>query len=113
MKWLKGNLSHCWATKLGALQLSMVGRALPEGNLIVLNKALASHETNLTTTFTTSNDILESAVEYAFNWGKKNLKRDFFSPLGVKCSAGSCLENNRRQGGSTAALVDLLWKPQM
>jgi len=53
----------------------MVGRALPEGGPVALKRALKKHKSVLTTEIpATDHSLLDRAVEFGREWGKRFLK---------------------------------------
>jgi hypothetical protein len=68
---LYGCFRRCALSVEGVLQLSMVGRALPEGGDKEQEAALGKHKEALTTPHTTPSGLLRRARNFARTWYEK------------------------------------------
>lgn len=89
-----------------AIQVSYLGRALPKGDQGVADAALRAHRQALSTPWPTPPELLQSAREFAADWGRRYLPKTpdaVFTRLGHGASEGF----PRSKGGFAAAMVEL------
>jgi hypothetical protein len=80
VKFFRGHLRDCLSTRERAVQVSMLGRALPEGSRKTLRSSLNKHYEAMTTEHKTPDWVLERATEFAWEWGKTYLKDEVWNP---------------------------------
>jgi hypothetical protein len=96
-----------WTQPELALQLSMVGRALPFGSAAVVQESLETHKQVMGTLSVTPPMILAAARKWAAKWAKTHrLDLSRFHPVNVQES--SCLEFTRKEGGFAKGVSRLL-----
>jgi len=84
-----------------ALQISYLGRALPEGNQGVALKALRQHRVDMTTHFESTPALLARAEAFALGWADRFLHSQLLAAPPTM-SVGSNLSFNRKDGGHSA-----------
>lgn len=100
---LQGRLRSLVDSDVKAVQMSYLGRALPEGSPGVQQKALRAHFEALTSRHRTDPELLRRAEEFGLAWGEAHLRAPL--PGTLPLAGGACLESFRSQGGIAGALV--------
>lgn len=102
-RFLRGCLSNCVLTHDGALQMSYIGRALPEGGPKKCAEALAKHKSALTSSVPMSPEILERARLWAVSWSRKRLGKAAISIPAL--SNGATYVTSRGDGGFASEML--------
>jgi len=87
-------------------QLSFIGRALPPAPRESVAQALAQHREDLSSTFSTSQEVLSSCRDFVRRWAKKKVVKPK-APLGAPAwpSTSSCRERSAGKGGALRHLL--------